>query len=507
MTAPFALLKKFNSIIPAVWLCIACIAGTQYALGQSTVKFDFVLTGGRVIDPETGLDAVKNVGIQNGRILEISDNSLVGHETIDVSGLVVAPGFIDLHIHGVNNKEQEYQAHDGVTTALELEWGVSFLKEWYAARASKAIINYGASTPWYFNRFKTLPANPDKLLQLEESIAKGNFNFMTTLPFVAPSFDKELSNKQIAEMLDNIRKSLADGGIGVGIPVGYIPGATREEVFRIFQLAGDLQTPVFTHIRKGGVMAVQQVISDAVLTNAPLHIVHINSMTLGEIELAIEMVNTAQKRGFDITTELYPYTAASTDLASALFNKGWQERFGMDFNDLQWVATGERLTEKTFKTYRKEGGTVIMHMMKPAWIEAGIAAEATIIASDGMPYAKLAHPRTAGTFSRVLGKYVREDNVLTLTEAIKKITLLPAQRLEKIAPIMRFKGRIQVGADADITIFDPETIIDKATFTKGLQFSDGIHYVMVNGVFVIKNGSTVAGAFPGQPVYGKYKNN
>ncbi len=491
--------------MPAIWACIICVAITQFAWGQSAATFDFVLTGGRVIDPETGLDAIKNVGIQNGRITEISDSPLVGHENIDVSGLVVAPGFIDLHVHGIGNKEQEYQAHDGVTTALELEWGVGFLKEWYASRASKAIINYGASVPWYFNRFQTMHEEEAKVLEFKESTSGGNFSFVKSFSYASSSFNKELSTGQISEMLANIQKSLADGGVGIGNPVGYVPGATREEIFRVYQLAGDLQAPVFTHIRKGGAMAIQQVISDAVLTNAPLHIVHINSMTLSEIELAIEMVNTAQKRGFDITTELYPYTAASTDLSSVLFDEGWQERFGMNFNDLQWVATGERLTEKTFKMYRKEGGTVIMHMMKPAWIEAGIASKGTIIASDGMPYAKLAHPRTAGTFSRVLGKYVREDKVLSLPEAINKITLLPAKRLEEIAPIMRFKGRIQVGADADITIFDPATIIDKATFEKGLEFSEGIHYVMVNGVFVIKNSKTVVGAFPGKPIYGKYK--
>ncbi len=494
-----------KTITPTFWVCIIGVFLTQFAWGQSNVKFDIVLTGGRVIDPETGLDAVKNVGIQNGRITEISDNSLIGHENIEVSGLVVAPGFIDLHVHGIGNKEQEFQVHDGVTTALELEWGVGFLKEWYASRASKALINYGASVPWYFSRLKTMREEDTKVSEFRESTSGGNFSFVKSFSYAASSFNKELSARQIAEMLANIKKSLADGGVGIGNPVGYVPGATREEIFRVYQLAGDLQAPVFTHVRKGGAMAVQQVISDAVLTNAPLHIVHINSMTLGEIELAIEMVNTAQKRGFDITTELYPYTAASTDISSVLFNEGWQSRFGMSYNDLQWVTTGERLTEKTFKTYRKEGGTVIMHMMKPAWIQAGISSAGTIIASDGMPYAKLAHPRTAGTFSRVLGKYVREDNVLSLAEAINKITFLPAKRLEKIAPIMRFKGRIQVGADADITIFNPATIIDKATFEKGLKFSEGIRYVMVNGVFVVKKGKTVEDVFPGQPIYGKYK--
>jgi N-acyl-D-aspartate/D-glutamate deacylase len=247
------------------------------------------------------------------------------------------------------------------------------------------------------------------------------------------------------------------------------------------------------------------VIADAILTNAPLHIVHINSMSLGNIQLGLDMVSAAQQKGFKITTELYPYTAGSTSLQSAMFSDGWQERLGISYGGLQWVATGERLTKETFDVYRKTGGVVILHVMKPEWIKTGIAAPGVIIASDGMPYAKLAHPRTAGTFSRVLGKYVREDKVIDLNTAIEKMTLLPAKRLEGIAPIMRFKGRIQVGADADITIFNPNTIIDKATFEKELEFSAGIEYVMVNGTFVLKNGKTLSNIFPGQAVYGKFK--
>jgi dihydroorotase len=270
-------------------------------------------------------------------------------------------------------------------------------------------------------------------------------------------------------------------------------------------MAGRLQAPIFTHVREGKAMAIQQAISDAVLTDAPLHIVHMNSMTLEEIGLAIEMVNTAQQKGYDITTEVYPYTAASTGIESAIFDEGWQERLGISYGDIQWVETGERLTEETFKIKRETGGTVIIHMMKPEWIEKGITSDNVIIASDGMYYAELAHPRTAGTYSRVLGKYVREDQVLDLPTALKKMTLLPAQVMEKISPMMRFKGRIQVGADADLTIFDPLTVIDRATFDKGLKFSDGIRYVLVNGVLVLKEGNTVKDVFPGQPIYGKYK--
>jgi len=298
---------------------------------------------------------------------------------------------------------------------------------------------------------------------------------------------------------------LAAGGIGIGVPIGYLPQVIPAEVFRIYQLAGEINVPIFTHIREGGIMAVQQAISDAVLTNAPLHIVHINSSTLGQISLAIEMVKQAKQKGYDISTELYPYTAASTGLQTSLFDEGWQQRLGISYADLQWVETGERLTKETFDHYRKTGGIVIIHSMKPEWIKAGIASPGVIIASDGMIYSKLAHPRTAGTFSRVLGKYVREDKVIDLNTAIEKMTLLPAKRLESIAPAMRFKGRIQVGADADITIFNPNTVVDKATFEKGLEFSAGIEYVIVNGTFVLKKGKTVADVFPGQAVYGKFK--
>ncbi len=474
-------------------------------LAQSPVVYDVVLSGGRVIDPETKLDAIKNVGILNNRIAQISSEPLKGKEMVNVTGLVVAPGFIDPHIHGVSNQEQEYQLHDGVTTALELEWGVPFLSEWYASRQAKALINYGASANWVFARMQAMRNYPNEMLELKQSVTNGSISAVITMSIMGVSYDKTLGGEQTRTMLTNIKNDLASGGVGIGVPIGYVPGATPEEIFRVYQLAGDTQATIFTHVRESNLTAVQQAISDAVLTNAPLHIVHLNSTTLGQIQLGIEMVQTAQERGFNITTEVYPYTASSTMLNSHVFSDGWQQRRGIDYQDLQWVATGERLTKETFEKYRKTNGIVIAHMMKPEWIKAGVGAKGVIIGSDGMPYAQLAHPRTAGTFSRVLGKYVREDKVLDLPTAIEKMTFLTAKMLEKVAPMMRFKGRIQVGADADITIFNPNTVIDKATFEEGLKFSEGIEYVMVNGSFVLKNGKTVNNVFPGQAVYGKFK--
>ncbi|TMI65176.1 MAG: D-glutamate deacylase [Bacteroidetes bacterium] len=494
-----------RTLFARVVIALSAMLFCHNANTQSNIEYDIVLTGGRVIDPETKLDAIRNVGITGNRIAQISLEPLKGKETINVSGLVVAPGFIDMHVHGRTNQEQEYEMHDGVTTALELEWGVEYLDKWYASRKGKALINYGASVSWPFERFRAIGEFKKEEDELILSMQNGQSGFENLLNKVKPASNISLSQSQLDKTIENIKQTLSNGGIGIGMPLGYVPGSKPDEVFRMFQLAGSIQALVYTHVREGGFMAVQAVIADAILTNAPLHIVHINSSTLSNIYLGIEMVQAAQQKGYNITTELYPYPAASTLLQSPVFDEGWQKRLGISYEDLMWIATGERLTKETFESYRKAGGIVIIYNMKPEWIQAGIAAKGTIIGSDGMPYAKLGHPRMAGTFSRVLGKYVREEKVIDLSTAIEKMTLLPAQRLEGIAPMMRFKGRIQVGANADITIFNPDTIIDKATFEKGLEFSAGVEYVMVNGIFVLRNGKTVNNIFPGQPVYGKFK--
>jgi hypothetical protein len=475
------------------------------ALSQSETIYDIVLSGGRVIDPETKLDALKNVGIINNRIAQISSFPLKGKENLNVAGLVVSPGFIDMHVHGRDNKVQEYQMHDGVTTALELEFGIENLTEWFAGRESKALINYGASVNWPFERFKSMEKYRESYKQSIQNTLAGDSNLETLFKTIAPSYTDKLNKEGIQKTIENIKQSLNAGGIGIGIPVGYLPKTNSEELFRIFQMAAELNLLVFSHVREPNILSIQEAISNAAVTGAALHLVHINSMALGQIQLALEMIRSANEKGLNISTELYGYTAASTLLNSAFFDEGWQERLGISYGDLQWVANGERLTRESFDKYRKLGGTVIIHMMKPEWIKTGITYPGVMIASDGMPYSALAHPRTAGTFSRVLGKYVREEKALSLNEAIEKMTLLPAKRLEKSSPMMRYKGRIQIGADADITIFNPETVSDQASFDQGLKFSTGIEHVLVNGILVLKNGETVNNVFAGKPVYGKFK--
>lgn len=470
--------------------------------------YDLVLKGGQVIDPETELNAIRNVGINGDKIVEISQKSLKGKEVIDVTGLVVAPGFIDLHVHGMTNKAHEYQVRDGVTTALELEGGRDFLREWLASKAGNSIVNYGATIPHGTIRAMAMQQYQPYVKKARKLIALDGFGTMELTKIMinlGKSAYQSLSDEELEKMKVLLEEELAAGALGVGVPVGYYPGSKHGEIYRVYEFAAKKQVPIFSHTRGFGMPGIQEAIANATTSGAPLHIVHANSLSLGDIQVTLDMVASAQKRGLDITTEVYPYTAASTSLESAIFDEGWQEKLGITYEDIQWEATGERLTETTFNTYRKKGGVVIIHMMQPEWIVKGIKDKRTMIGSDGMPYAPGAHPRTAGTFSRVLGSYVREQKVIDLMTALKKMTIMPAKRLESVAPMMRQKGRLQVGTDADITIFNPNTIIDKADF-KGLQFSEGVEYVLINGVFVVKDGKHVKDVFPGEAILGKYRN-
>jgi dihydroorotase len=213
----------------------------------------------------------------------------------------------------------------------------------------------------------------------------------------------------------------------------------------------------------------------------------------------IAMVKGVQEHGLDVTTECYPYTAGSIELQSAIFDPGWQENMGITYKDVQWAVTGERLTAETFEKYRKVGGIVVIHSIPEDAARTAVADPIVMIASDGLPITgPKVHPRGQGTFARVLGHYVREEKALDLMTALRKMTLMPAERLEKRAAVFKNKGRIRVEADADITIFDPARVIDKATFDEPLQYSEGIPFVLVNGVLVVKNSQLVEGVDPGR---------
>ena len=450
--------------------------------------FDVVIAKGRVMDPESGLDAVRNVGLTGGKIRAISQEPLAGKIVVDAKGLVVAPGFIDLHEHGQEPRNYQFQAHDGVTTSLELEVGTGDVDGWYAQREGKALINYGVSIGHIPVRIKVL-GDPGDFL---------------------PSGDaahKAATTEQIAEMRELVEHGLRSGALSVGMGINYTEGASREEILEIFRAAAKYQASVHVHLRYAGMLepatglnALEESIAAAAITGAPLHVVHVTSIGLRDTPLLLAAIEGAQRQGLDISMECYPYTAASTSLQSAIFDPGWQERQGITFKDLQWVKTGERLTAETFEKYRKEGGSVVIFSIPEEDVRLAVHDPMVMIASDGSRYTgPRVHPRGQGTFSRVLGHYVREEKTLDLMTALRKMTLMPAQRLEKRAPAFRDKGRIRLGADADITVFDPQRIIDKATFEEPFQYSEGIQFVFVNGIAVIKDGKLIEGIFPGMP--------
>jgi dihydroorotase len=473
-----------------LWTALAALASAQ--------DFDIVISGGRVMDPESGLNALRQVGIRGGTIAAISTTPLRGKLTLDATGRVVAPGFIDLHAHGQTNQANEYQAHDGVTTALELEVGVPYVADFLKQREGQALLNFGATASHGAMRVMAM-----KKFAGERDSWRQSTSRWTDLSMKA-RYDSIRDPEEMTLLAATMERALREGAMGLGVAHNYYPGATHEEIFRVFQMAARWKVPIYTHVRAMNPDAMHEVIADAAATGASLHIVHVNSMSLGNLPFVLDLIEGARQRGLDVTTEAYPYTAASTFLESTIFDDGWQDRLGISYGDIQWEKTGERLTAETFAAYRKQGGFVIMHMMKPEWIRRAMASPFVMVASDGMPYAPGAHPRSAGTFARVLGRYVREEKVVSLMDALAKMTLMPARRVEAVAPAMKNKGRLRVGADADVTVFDPDRIIDTATFEKGLSFSTGIDHVLVNGVPVVRDGKTVPQTFPGRAIVSTY---
>jgi N-acyl-D-aspartate/D-glutamate deacylase len=302
-------------------------------------------------------------------------------------------------------------------------------------------------------------------------------------------------------MSDAIRRGLDEGALGIGFGINYTPAATPAEIEAMFRIAAQRKVPAFVHTRAFGIAAIDEAITTAMKTGAALHIVHVGSSGITDVPEVLKLIDASKAAGMDITTEVYPYTAASTVLESAMFNPGWQDNLKIDYGDLAWAATGERLTKESFDRYRKQGGWVIIYMMKDENVERAIAHPGVIIASDGVPFVEgKGHPRGAGTFARVLGHYSRDKKLLPLMDALAKMTILPARRLEGHVPMMKQKGRIALGADADITVFNPSTVLDRATFEAPTTPSAGIPHVLVNGEFVVREGALVNDARPGRPV-------
>jgi N-acyl-D-aspartate/D-glutamate deacylase len=464
---------------------VACVL----TLAAQPSTFDLVIRGGRVIDPETGLDAVRDVGITAGRIAAVSAEPLGGTAVIDARGLVVAPGFIDLHTHVNDATTYRLAAQEGVTSALDLEIGAPDVAAFYESRRGKTPINFGSSASHPWSRVRAFGGAAQ-----DNAIVPASQRGTET---VAGDSERQALRSRLEHELDA-------GALGIGMGLVYTPGATRAEVIDVFRLAAARRVPVFVHVRSSGrlepgssIESVGEVIAASAVTGAALHIVHINSSCTADAPECLRMIAGARARGLDVTVEGYPYGAGMTDLKSSVFNPGWQQKIGVTEHEVAIPETGERLTVESFARYRAQPGPrlVLIYTNPDALVDAVITDPLTMIASDSV----LGHPRAAGAFARVLARYVREQRTLTLPDAIRKMSLMPAQRLQRATAAAARKGRLQVGADADIAVFDLATVADRATYAAPAVPATGFKHVLVNGTPIVRDGQLLD-AVPGRAI-------
>ena len=490
---------------------------------------DLAIRGGRVIDPETGLDAFRDVAVDRGRITAIADTVGRAREEIDAAGLIVAPGFIDLHAHGQSLPADRMQAFDGVTTALELEVGALPVAGWNEAQAErKRLLNYGAAAAWIF-------ARKAEMIGIE---LDGREPALTTMGRGADDLRwsrDTASAAQVEGIVARLRQGIDEGGLGIGIPYAYAPGAGAKEMSLVCDLAAETGTPTYTHIAqmsnidpKSSVEAYVMLIGLAGATGAHMHICHLNSTSLQDVERAAKLIARAQAQGLKVTTEAYPYGTGSTVVSAGFFrDPAFAERTGTDFGDIEMVASHRRLTgvaDLSDEAARNPSAMVLWHFLDAEsnrnhrdLLDISVMFPGGAIASDAMPWSqqdgtlydgdewplgadKTSHPRSSGTFTRFLRQWVRERQAVPMLEAIAKCTLIPARIMEGCAPAFRRKGRIGQGMDADIVVFDPARVGERATFAEMNRPAEGMVHVLVNGVPVISGGTLCCDAAPGRPI-------
>ena len=504
-------MRSMGSMAAAILLLAGCGPAQP-------VDYDLVIRGARVIDPETMLDEVRNIGINGREIAIVTGDEIAGADVIDGTGLIVAPGFIDLHAHGQDPYSEKVSVFDGRTTQMDLEGGALPVSEYYDAKAGISLANYGVSVGHSAARLLLMDGidaqgSPMMTHALEKAAATGN------------QWSIRLATDEELDTIDDlVRQGIDDGGIGIGVMVGYYPNARSEGIARMARLAAEKRSLLTTHPRylsnvaPSGVLGQEEFVALALAYDVPLLLHHVPTNALSDTPAALDMIDAANANGATILGEAFPYVKGSTFMGTEILSPGWQERTGMDYGDLIWVETGETLTEETFNKYRAErqDGFFLMEHIKEKDMLAAVLHPDVIIGSDGMPLvdadgrslpfdapfgAGLGHPRSAGTY----GTYLRmaiDDGSLTMLQIIAKTAYRQAKFLEPFVPSMARRGRLQAGAFADITIFDPDKVKGIAGYEAGTNSlaSDGFVHVIVNGQPVIRGGVLVPGVHPGEAV-------
>jgi len=485
----------------------------------NAIDYDIVIEGGRVIDPESGLDALRNIGIVGNEIRAIATSELRGRKKIDARDLIVVPGLIDMHSHALDLAGQRLQAMDGVTTALELESGVPDVASAYAEAAQDGrLINYGYSASWAGVRMHVMAGESRNATsrQILEKLG-------------AERWKRDAMPSERAKMRDLLENQLQGGALGIGILLGYSPYADPSEMIDVARLAQENGLPTFTHARplveqdpSVPVDGAREIAEIAASTGAHMHYCHINSTSNQHIDRACQVIDGAIAEGARITAESYPYGAGMTVVGAQSLHPETLSAYELEATDIIYSRTGRALSslEELAELRRVDPGGLVFERYfdeetSPHRLSRMLSPKDWAVVSDAMPLVwngrqddtqwpiparAITHPRSAGTFGRTLKLALKGSLGLTLGEAVSKCTLQPATILEATSPAMRRKGRLQVGCDADITIFDPQVVSDQATYRNTTRTSRGFSHVLVGGVLVVHEGNLQMDMRPGRPV-------
>ena len=486
-----------------------------------------ILRGGRVIDPAAGTETVADVVIVDGKVTEVSTVPVLSPEAtvVDVAGLVVGPGFVDLHSHVHSISGQRLQAFDGVTTTLDLEAGLMPIEKAYAdAAAAGRVLNYGFSASWADARGQVLSG----------VTPTATFDASTDL-LGDPEWQRTSSPAELAAWLELLEGELAAGALGIGILMGYAPRSDPKEFLAVAHLAAKAGAPTFTHVRElveadptTPIDGSSEITIAAAETGAAMHHCHVNSTSRRHVDRVLGTLDEARANGSRVTVEAYPYGMGSTSINAFFLAPDRLDAWGLVPSSIVMLGTGERIADVRRLAELREldpGATCVVEFLDERQesdrdiLRRALAYPDAIVASDAMPLewpdrrgdtrewplppGAETHPRTAGTYARSLRLMVREHGLWSWPEAFRRCSYLPARVLDEVAPVMRAKGRLEPGADADLVVLDPAAVTDHATVTDPTRTSSGVRHLLVGGTFVVRDGELDVDAYPGRAVRGE----